>query len=66
MKNPELRILVMIIVLLCTGVNMNAQQGQENADALLENYLRTGFYEYLEKINEYFPDSPYSMFCEAY
>jgi tetratricopeptide (TPR) repeat protein len=66
MKNSRFHFFVLVLIILIPVKNIAAQSGKENPNALLEGYLETGSVEYLEKINEYFPDSPYSMFCEAY
>lgn len=65
MKSNRLRI-PLILLALSIPLVMVSQPGEEDADALLENYLETGSKEYMEKINASFPGSPYSLFCEAY
>ena len=66
MKYTGPRIPVMILMLLCSLVNIEAQQSNKEADNLLEKFLETKSIKYLEKIHESFPDSPYSLFCDAY
>ncbi len=66
MKNSGPCIPALLLLLMLSVQNAGAQQEDEDAGALLQLYIETGSYEYLEKISEAYPDTPYALFCEAY
>lgn len=54
-----------LFLLFCIGFSGHCD-GSDDPDQLLDSYLETGSYEFVERIREGFPGSPHEKFCDAW
>ncbi|MFC2081138.1 hypothetical protein ACFLR8_02895, partial [Bacteroidota bacterium] len=66
MKTPYRFTNLTLILTVLLVFSVNNCWCADDPDRLLELYLETGSNEYVEKISEGFPGSPYEKFCEAW
>lgn len=66
MKNCHHYTFWTLFLILPFAVSANNGRSADDPERLLELYLETGSYNYVEKISEGFPGSPYEKFCEAW
>ena len=55
-----------VILSLVIAISVNAQKDDNVIQKYLDNYIKTGDPQIVEKIRQVAPDSKYYRFCEAY